>query len=117
MLTFMPVSSLKGCRFAAMADVGAVFSEMKLSVIPENCFHMPPSPTDPCVLDPPPQPTIPRRVVPAKLAPVSLRKSRLLNSFETLTPLPPTFLSPRIAIVLFSMPAKNRHNERPQYFR
>ena len=35
----MPVRSLKGSRLAAMADVGAVFSEMKFSVVPENCFH------------------------------------------------------------------------------
>ena len=37
----IPVSSLNGARLAAIADVGAVFSEMKFSVVPENCFHSP----------------------------------------------------------------------------
>src|SRR5829696_4161038 len=35
----MPVSSSKGFRLAAMASVGAVFSEMKLSVVPSNWRH------------------------------------------------------------------------------
>ena len=30
----IPVSSLNGARLAAIADVGAVFSEMKFSVVP-----------------------------------------------------------------------------------
>ena len=39
--TSIPVSSVNGSRLAAIADVGAVFSEMKLSVVPANCFHWP----------------------------------------------------------------------------
>ena len=38
----IPVSSLNGARFAAIAEVGAVFSEMKFSVVPANCFHSSP---------------------------------------------------------------------------
>ena len=35
----MPVRSVNGFTLAAIADVGAVFSEMKLIVVPANCFH------------------------------------------------------------------------------
>ena len=38
----IPVSFVKGSRFAAIAEVGAVFSEMKFSVVPANCFHSSP---------------------------------------------------------------------------
>ena len=38
----IPVSFLNGARFAAIAEVGAVFSEMKFSVVPANCFHSSP---------------------------------------------------------------------------
>src|SRR5918993_2153447 len=72
-LTSMPVSSLKGLRFAAMAVVGEVFSETKLSVVPANCFHMPP-PEEPEDADPPPQPAAPSSEAPARPAPVILRK-------------------------------------------
>jgi hypothetical protein len=34
---------LNGARFAAIAEVGAVFSEMKFSVMPPNCFHSSPA--------------------------------------------------------------------------
>src|SRR4051794_15882829 len=37
--TLMPVRSVNGLRLAAIADVGAVFSEMKFSVVPANRFH------------------------------------------------------------------------------
>ena len=37
--TSMPVRSVNGFTLAAIADVGAVFSEMKLIVVPANCFH------------------------------------------------------------------------------
>ena len=30
---------MNGLRLAAIAEVGAVFSEMKLIVVPANCFH------------------------------------------------------------------------------
>src|SRR3954447_13891647 len=39
MLTLIPVSSWNGVRFAAMAADGEVFSEMKLMVVPLNCFQ------------------------------------------------------------------------------
>ena len=51
----IPVSCLNGSRFAAIAEVGAVFSEMKLSVVPANCFHSSPA-TGSAVFDDPPQP-------------------------------------------------------------
>ena len=41
-LISIPVSFVNGSRFAAIADVGAVFSEMKFSVVPPNCFHSSP---------------------------------------------------------------------------
>jgi hypothetical protein len=39
MLTLIPVSSVNGRMFAAMAAVGAVFSEMKFRVAPLNWRH------------------------------------------------------------------------------
>ena len=51
----IPVSSLNGARLAAIAEVGAVFSEMKFSVVPANCFHSSPG-TGLAVLPEPPQP-------------------------------------------------------------
>src|SRR3954447_412238 len=51
-LMSIPVSFLKGARFAAIAEVGAVFSEMKFSVVPANCFQGSPA-TGFAVLDPP----------------------------------------------------------------
>ena len=39
----IPVRSVNGLRFAAIAEVGAVFSEMKFSVVPANCFHSSPA--------------------------------------------------------------------------
>src|SRR4051795_3454497 len=54
-LMSIPVSFLKGARFAAIAEVGAVFSEMKLSVVPANCFQSSPA-TGLAALNDPPQP-------------------------------------------------------------
>src|SRR3712207_5714006 len=94
----MPVRSVKGFKFAAIAAVGGVFSEIKLSVVPLYCFHTSPPPAPPP--DSSPQPIAPRTVDPTSPAPVILRKSRLVNPFETLTLLPPAFLSRRVSIVL-----------------
>ena len=52
----IPVSSVNGLRFAAIAEVGAVFSEMKFSVVPPNCFHSSPA-TGLAVLDEPQPPS------------------------------------------------------------
>ena len=52
----IPVSSLNGARLAAIADVGAVFSEMKFSVVPANCFHSSPLGLTLTVPPEPPQP-------------------------------------------------------------
>src|SRR5215217_4305055 len=85
----MPVSSLNGLRFAAIAAVGGVFSDMNWSVVPLNCFH-----TSPPAAPPPapssPQPDIPSKLAPANPAPVILRNSRLVSPFEGLI----AFLSP-----------------------
>src|SRR3954451_22384554 len=51
----IPVSFLNGARLAAIADVGAVFSEMKFSVVPANCFQSSPA-TGLAVVDEPPHP-------------------------------------------------------------
>src|SRR5215212_10652182 len=71
-LTLIPVNSLKLFRFAAIAVVGAVFSETKLRVVPENCFHISPlaEPDDPD----PPHPAAPRSEAPARLVPAARRK-------------------------------------------
>src|SRR5215210_206904 len=79
-LTSIPVRSLKGLRLAAMAEVGAVFSEIKLSVMPLYCFHMPPD-EEPW-LDSSPQPTSPSKDAPASPAPDIFKKSRRLNPPE-----------------------------------
>ena len=52
----IPVISVNGLRFAAIAEVGAVFSEMKFSVVPPNCFHSSPA-TGLAVLDDPQPPS------------------------------------------------------------
>src|SRR5919112_3863844 len=85
-LTLIPVSSLKLFKFAAMAVVGAVFSETKLSVVPENCFHIsaPGEKEDPD----PPHPAAPRSEAPARPAPVILRKQRREYFFRIGKPLP-----------------------------
>src|SRR5919199_1133362 len=84
MLTSMPVRSLKGLRLAAIAEVGGVFSEMKLSDIPLNCFHSPP-PIEACEdPDPPPHPANHGSEVPAIPAPAILRNSRLVIPLEGL---------------------------------
>jgi hypothetical protein len=83
-VTVIPVSFLKGVRLAAIAEVGAVFSEMKLMVIPEYCFHsLPPAeaPDDP---DPPPHPANHGSEAPVRPAPVILRNSLLVIPFEGL---------------------------------
>jgi hypothetical protein len=64
---------LKGARLAAIADVGAVFSEMKFSVVPANCFHSSPA-TGLAVLAEPPQPPSHSAAPPA---PAILSTSRL----------------------------------------
>src|SRR5215210_2409589 len=69
--TLIPVRFLKGVRLAAIARVGAVFSEMKLMVVPLYAFH--PSPPE-LAPDPPPQPAVASREAPARPAPVILRK-------------------------------------------
>src|SRR3954465_13733973 len=51
----IPVSRLNGARLAAIAEVGAVFSEMKFSVVPANCFQSSPG-TGLAVFEDPPQP-------------------------------------------------------------
>jgi hypothetical protein len=38
--TLIPVSWVNGCRLAAIAAVGAVFSEMKLIVVPAKRRHL-----------------------------------------------------------------------------
>src|SRR4028118_2131618 len=76
--TSIPVRSLNGLRLAAIADVGAVFSEIKLSVIPLYCFQPSPPPCEPCS----PQPARPRSDAPASPAPDILRKSLRLNPPE-----------------------------------
>lgn len=53
----IPVSFLKGSRFAAIAEVGAVFPEMKFSVVPPNCFHSSPATGLAVLLDPPQPPS------------------------------------------------------------
>src|ERR671917_2391408 len=55
-----------------MAVVGAVFSETKLSVVPENCFHISAlgEKDDPD----PPHPAAPSSEAPARPAPATLRK-------------------------------------------
>src|SRR5215207_4663384 len=80
-LTLIPVSSLKGFRFAAIAVVGEVFSETKLSVVPANWFHMPP-PEEPDDADPPPHPAAPSSEAPARPAPVILRNPLRENVFR-----------------------------------
>jgi hypothetical protein len=45
---------VNGFRFAAIAEVGAVFSEMKFSVVPPNCFHSSPATGFAELLDPQP---------------------------------------------------------------
>ena len=60
----MPVSFVNGSRFAAIAEVGAVFSEMKFSVVPPNCFHSSPA-TGLALLDDDPQPPSQRAAPPA----------------------------------------------------
>src|SRR5215203_5784073 len=84
----MPVRSLKGLRFAAIADVGGVFSDMNWSVVPFNCFHTSPPATPPPLSWP--QPASPKRLAPANPAPVIVRNSRLVSPFEGLI----AFLSP-----------------------
>src|ERR687898_984551 len=71
-LTLIPVSSLKLLKFAAIAVVGAVFSETKLRVVPENCFHMSPL-EEPDDADPP-HPAAPMSEAPARPAPATFRK-------------------------------------------
>src|SRR5215211_2927709 len=90
-LTLIPVSSLKPFKFAAMAVVGAVFSETKLSVVPENCFHIsaPGEKDDPD----PPHPVAPSSEAPARPAPVILRKLRREYFFRIGKPLPSTLPS------------------------
>src|SRR5215204_5841481 len=85
-LTVMPVRSVNGCKFEAMAAVGAVFSEMKLSVVPEYCFHMSAlgEKDDPD----PPHPAAPRSEAPARPAPVILRKFLREYFFPIGKPLP-----------------------------
>ena len=50
----IPVRSVNGLRFAAIAEVGAVFSEMKFSVVPPNCFHSSPATGLAVLLEPQP---------------------------------------------------------------
>src|SRR3712207_2015053 len=69
----MPVRSVNAFRFAAMAAVGGVFSEMKLRVVPLNCFHTSPPAAPPD--SSPPQPATPRSAAPASPVPEILRKS------------------------------------------
>ena len=69
----IPVSSVNGSRFAAIAEVGAVFSEMKFSVVPPNCFHSSPA-TGLAVLDDPQPPS--QRAAPP--TPAIRNTSRLL---------------------------------------
>src|SRR5215212_6720199 len=82
--TVMPVRFLKGVRLAAIAEVGAVFSEIKLMVIPLNRFHSLPSAEAPDDPDPPPHPANHGSEAPARPAPVILRKSLLVIPFEGL---------------------------------
>src|SRR5919107_5948609 len=87
-LTLIPVNSLKLFKFAAIAVVGAVFSETKFSVVPENCFHMSPldEPDDPD----PPHPAAPRNEAPARLAPAARRKLLREYFLRNGNPLPAT---------------------------
>src|SRR5215212_3795399 len=72
-VTLIPVKSLKGIRLAAIAEVGAVFSEMKLMVVPANCFHLSPPVEPEDDDDPPPHPAVPSSEAPTSPAPVILR--------------------------------------------
>ena len=63
-----------------MAEVGAVFSEMKLSDMPLYCFHIPPE--EELWLDSSPQPASLSNDAPASPAPDIFKKSRRLNLFE-----------------------------------
>src|SRR5215212_3825012 len=71
-----------------MAVVGAVFSETKLSVVPENCFHMSAfgEKDDPDS----PHPAAPNSDAPARPTPVILRKLRREYFFRIGKPLPLT---------------------------
>ena len=55
-LMSIPVSSLNGARLAAIADVGAVFSEMKFSCRAGERFHSPAAGLTLTVPPEPPQP-------------------------------------------------------------
>src|SRR5215213_4031662 len=91
----MPVSSLNDRRLAAMVEVGAVFSEIKLSVILENWFHMPSlaeASDDP---DPPPHPTTQGSEAPASPAPEILRTPAWSSCWRVSLPFSLIFL-PRI---------------------
>src|SRR5215217_5713909 len=79
-LTSIPVRSLKGLRLAAMAEDGAVFSEVELSVMNLYCFHM--QPEEEPWLDSSPQPASPSKEAPASPAPDIFKKSRRLNPRE-----------------------------------
>src|ERR671921_310569 len=79
------VNSLKGVRLAAMAEVGAVFSEMKLMVAPLYRFHPSPLALMPV---PEPQPAAPTIAAPARPAPVILRKSLRETRLRIRNPLP-----------------------------
>src|ERR687898_3193436 len=85
-LTLIPVSSLKPFKFAAMAVVGAVFSETKFKVVPEYCFHM--SALEEKDADDPPHPDAPSSEAPARLAPANWRKLLREYFFRIGKPLP-----------------------------
>src|SRR5918993_4478104 len=101
--TSMPVRSLKGLRLAAMAEVGAVFSEMKLSVMPLYCFHIPPE--EELWLDSSPQPASPSKEAPASPAPDIFKKSRRLNLLEN-----PMFPHSRLSFA--QTPLSTRHSNK-----
>src|SRR5215211_6656241 len=109
MLTSIPVRSLKGVRLAAMAEVGGVFSEMKLRVIPLNCFHLSPSGPPAAEEAPPPQPAAPRSAVPASPAPVTLKNCRRVSPLEGPRPLKRPPLPSATAILLFG-PCRNTND-------
>ncbi len=67
--TSIPVRSLNGLRLAAIAEVGAVFSETKLIVVPANCFHSSPGTGCAVLVSPPHAASDPGRANAAAPAP------------------------------------------------
>src|ERR1700757_5449656 len=68
----MPVRSVNGLVLAAIAELGGVFSEMKFSVVPLNCFHI----FESLAVSANERRALPNNAAPANVVPVIFRKSR-----------------------------------------